>query len=33
METFQEDIEQKMDDCQDTLQEESKNMDKDGRKK
>ncbi|XP_018302065.1 ubiquitin carboxyl-terminal hydrolase 48 isoform X2 [Mycetomoellerius zeteki] len=30
METFQEDIEQKEDDCQDTLQEESKNMDKDG---
>ncbi|XP_011061617.1 PREDICTED: ubiquitin carboxyl-terminal hydrolase 48-like isoform X2 [Acromyrmex echinatior] len=30
METFQEDIEQKEDDCQDTLQEESKNTDKDG---
>ncbi|XP_018404370.1 PREDICTED: ubiquitin carboxyl-terminal hydrolase 48-like isoform X1 [Cyphomyrmex costatus] len=30
METFQEDIEQKEDDCQDTLQEENKNMDKDG---
>lgn len=29
METFQEDVEQKVDDCQDTLQEESKNMDKD----
>lgn len=31
METFQEDVEQKVDDCQDTLQEESKNTDtKDG---
>lgn len=30
METFQEDIEQKVDDCQDTLQEDSKNTDKDG---
>lgn len=29
METFQEDVEQKVDDCQDTLQEDSKNMDKD----
>ncbi|XP_024891079.1 ubiquitin carboxyl-terminal hydrolase 48-like isoform X1 [Temnothorax curvispinosus] len=30
METFQEDVEQKVDDCQDTLQEESKCTDKDG---
>lgn len=29
METFQEDEDQKVDDCQDTLQEESKNADKD----
>lgn len=29
METFQEDEDQKVDDCQDTLQEESKNTDKD----
>ncbi|XP_011643661.1 ubiquitin carboxyl-terminal hydrolase 48-like isoform X2 [Pogonomyrmex barbatus] len=30
METFQEDMEEKVDDCQDTIQEETRNIDKDG---